>query len=359
MFVSAASVLLLAAQLGCGKSPSGPTPPVPVLALSCPANVVASNVPSVPAPVTYAAPIPSGGVAPINVTCSVPSGGNFEAGATAVTCTALDSASPQARATCGFTVTVTQTFEVSATRFLAFGDSITEGEVEYNDGVSSFLAIEPDKAYPTVLGKLMAERYSQQDIRVLNAGFRGEPASCTAGSTFCGANRISRAIEDSRPNVLLLLQGVVDLSAGRGEAAIAPMVDALKYMIRDARRRGVEHVFVGTLLPQKQGQRDWAMEYIEPANYEIRHLVAAEGVHLVDVHAGMLGQEATLIGKDGLHPTPEGYEKLAGIFFDAIRERLETVVTTPEGPQRVLQVLPLSPHVEVGPQSHRPSVRIR
>lgn len=359
MLVSATSVVVLAFLAGCGSSPTKPTPQVPALTVTCPADVVATNVAEVPAVVSFAPPTSTGGVQPVSVSCSATSGSSFGAGSTDVTCTAADSAVPQARVSCAFSVTVTQTFEVGATRFLAFGDSITEGEVEYNDGVSSILAIELDKAYPTVLGTLLAQRYPQQDLRVFNAGHRGEPAACGTGATFCGTNRISGVLEDNRPHALLVQQGVVDLSGGLGEAAIPPLLDALKFMIRDARRRGVQHVFVGTLLPQKRGQRDWAIDLIVPANHEIRRLVANEDAYLVDLHAGMVGREATLIGKDGLHPTPEGYQVVAGIFFEAIRTRLETVVTTPEGPQRRLVASTAGADVEVGPQFRRPSIRVR
>ena len=256
-------------------------------------------------------------------------------------------------------MTVKQSFNVGATKFLAFGDSITDGEVEYNDGVTSLLVVEKDKAYPTVLRDLLIARYAQQSIIVTNAGFSGEPAGCPALSSFCGANRISDVLDQAQPQVLLLLQGVVDL-AGGGLAATNQMIDGLKFMIRDAKRRGVSHVLLGTLLPEKAGSRAYAIDYIVPANDEIRHLAAQENVTLVDVYAGMVGKEATLIGKDGLHPTPEGYQALAAIFFDAIKAKLETVVTSPAGTSRLLRTSGSGgANVEVGPQFLRPSIRVR
>lgn len=360
IFVSlvASTALTLA---GC-KGPNNPTPPPPPvqeLFVTCPAPVTIENAPVTPLPVTYTAPTVVGGVAPVGVTCTNPSGSNFNAGATDVVCTAADNSSPQRRASCVFTVTVKQSFSTGATRFLAFGDSITAGEVEYNDGVTSLLAVEPDKAYPTVLRNLLTARYAQQSITVTNAGFPGEPAGCPIGTSFCGANRISDLLDQTQPQVLLLLQGVVDL-AGGGLGATGQMIDGLKFTIRDAKRRGVQHVFLGTLLPEKPGIRDYALEYIVPANDEIRQLAAQENVTLVDVYAAMVGKEATLIGKDGLHPTPEGYQALAGIFFDAIKAKLETVVTSATGATRALRISGSDrANVEVGPQFLRPSVRVR
>lgn len=346
----------------CGN-PSGPTPPPPPpvneLVVACPAGLTIENVPQLPAPVTYLPPTVTGGVEPTTVTCTHPSGGNFNGGTTDVVCTARDSASPQRQAQCIFSVTVKQSFSVGATRFLAFGDSITAGEVEYNVSGASVLDVEVSKAYPTLLRSMLTARYPQQSITLHNAGSPGQPASCPVGSSFCGVNDISQQVVSSQAQVLLLMQGVVDL-AGGGGAAIDPMIEGLKFMIRDAKRRGVTRVFLGTLLPEKRGSRSYAMDYIVPANDEIRDLASREGVDLVDLYAGMVGKEATLIGNDGLHPTPEGYEVMATLFFEAIKSKLETVVTTSAGSQRVLRVSATDgANVEIGPQLFGPPVRIR
>jgi len=43
----------------------------------------------------------------------------------------------------------------------------------------------------------------------------------------------------------------------------------------------------------------------------------------VDVYAGFEGN-LTLIGDDGLHPNEQGYQRMADVFFAAIRANLET-----------------------------------
>ncbi len=332
--------------------------------MTCPSGVTVQNAPSSTVPVTYPPPTTTGGVAPITSSCTHPSGGEFNVGTTDVVCTARDSAAPPRQTSCVFSVTVTQSFVTSATRFMAVGDSITEGEVQYNTGSMRLRAIEPDKAYPTILRSLLASRYPQQEMIVHNVGKQGQPVVCSPGSSFCGMNTISDALIANRPQVLLLLQGVVDLSSpepGDTEQTIIDRtVEGLRYMIREARGRDVSHVFLGTLLPQKPGQRDWAINLIAPANVEIRDLAARENVYLVDIYAAMVGQEATLIGIDGLHPTPEGYVVMANTFFEAIRSRLETTVTTPAGVSRMLRVSSADgPDVKVGPQFLRPPIRTR
>jgi lysophospholipase L1-like esterase len=60
-----------------------------------------------------------------------------------------------------------------------------------------------------------------------------------------------------------------------------------------------------------------------PANDGIRVLAGSQGVALVDLYAAFVGQESTLIGFDGLHPSEAGYQKIAQTFFDVIRARYE------------------------------------
>ena len=54
-------------------------------------------------------------------------------------------------------------------------------------------------------------------------------------------------------------------------------------------------------------------------------MAAAEGSVLVDLYQGFAGQTDTLLGPDGLHPSEGGYQKIAEMFYDAIRQRLEAL----------------------------------
>jgi len=226
-----------------------------------------------------------------------------------VTCTAQDSAGRTA--TCTVPVDVTRIPSIPYTRFLAFGDSITAGEISLN---ATLLLVDPSQAYPTDLAGLLHGRYPNQDITMVNDGISGETA-------VEGKDRISGAIIRNNAQVLLLLEGVNDLQ-DHHEDGINDLIEALKYDIRDCARRGCT-VFVSTLLPQKDGFRAGAKDLIEPTNSKIRDLAAREGATLVDSWQVFHGKEATLIGQDGLHPTPEGYQVLAQAFFDSIQAHLE------------------------------------
>jgi lysophospholipase L1-like esterase len=201
---------------------------------------------------------------------------------------------------------------ISATRFVAFGDSITLGVLSIGP---QMLVQSPPSSYPFKLQVLLSNRYTTQTIDVLDEGVGGERADS-------GVNRLPRVLSADAPQTLLLMEGINDLN-GDGAAAIPTIVDALRSMIRAARDRGIR-VFIGTLLPQRPGARraySWAL--VQPANDEIRAMAAREDVVLVDLYEAFGGEAGTLIGDDGLHPNAAGYEKIAETFFEAIRARLE------------------------------------
>ena len=129
----------------------------------------------------------------------------------------------------------------------------------------------------------------------------------------------------TQPQVLLLQEGANDMTAAR--PPIEAIVNDFRAMIRDARGRGVR-VFLGTLLPQREGACR-AYDYCDgvndvvPTNARLRTMAEVEGAVLVDLYQGSEGQTGTLLGIDGLHPNEGGYQKMAEMFFDAIRQRLE------------------------------------
>jgi len=299
--------LACAAAIACGgHSSNGPTSGPTI---TCPSKVSAESPDGSPVPVQFPAPSVSGGSPPLTTKCDPAAGSSFSTGETTVTCTAQDAAGRTA--TCTVPVDVTRIPSIPYTRFLAFGDSITAGEISLN---ATLLLVDPTQAYPTDLAGLLRARYPNQDITMVNDGVSGETA-------VEGKDRISGAIIRNNAQVLLLLEGVNDLQQNH-EDGIDQLIEALKYDIRDCARRGCT-VFVSTLLPQKDGFRADAKDLIEPANSKIRDLASHEGVALVDSWQVFHGKEATLIGQDGLHPTPEGYQVLAQAFFDSIQAHLE------------------------------------
>jgi lysophospholipase L1-like esterase len=328
-------VLAAAWAAACGSSPTAPSPtprppvvpdPGPALTLSCPADQAATATPgSTTATVAFTTPTATGGTAPVTVACTgAPAGNAFPVGSTTVTCTATDAGS--ATTSCTFDVTVKAAPpQLSKTTYLAFGDSLTAGEVTVPiaapAGVvlpypSFGLRLVPSASYPTQLAALMRAAYpAQSGIAITNAGKSGEWAAE-------GVARFTALMQALRPEVVLLLSGYNDLAA-LGTRGINPASTAVEAMAKDARFRGAD-VFIATLPPPRPGgQNTQPLTLVVSYNDRLKVVAAGEGARVVDLYEAMRGAETTYIGIDGLHPTEAGYQKMADTFFAAIRAAFE------------------------------------
>lgn len=310
-------VLVVAAMLAasCGDTPTTPTPPPPpvALTLSCPAAVTTVATSAGGAPVFFAVPPPIGGRTPVTVTCSPTSGQVFAVGTTTVTCTARDEANQLAA--CAFDVRVTPAPRLSRSRFLAFGDSITAGEVTVPMAGSDWtrLILVPAASYPTVLRDRLVRSYVLQTPTVVNAGQPGQSATQALP-------RFTDALNAQQPEVVLLLMGFNDLVS---VASVNAAATALTTMARDARLRGMR-VFIGTLTPTIPGrQRSMDQSLLDAMNVRIRQIAVTESAVLVDLYEALLPSVGSWIGVDGLHPNEAGYARMADVFYNAIRATLE------------------------------------
>jgi lysophospholipase L1-like esterase len=222
------------------------------------------------------------------------------------------------------------------TRFVAFGDSITAGEIVGEGLVAQGgrfvrpLLVDPFLAYPADLSRELAIRYQTQQPFVTNAGVSGE-------NTSQGLVRLPSAlnpVNQQPPQVLLLMEGVNDISTG-STSAIAPAVQNLDAMVRFAKASGLR-VIVGTIPPENPNActgpnvpagcvfRAGGAALVVPFNNAVRTMAASEGVTLTDVYQAFNGDLTTLIDFDGLHPTAAGYQVIAQAFFNTIKQTLET-----------------------------------
>ena len=313
------ALFFLVSAGGCTSSPTAPAQPPPpppaALQITCPTSLTQQSSTGGDILVHFDQPSTSGGTAPVQVSCTPPNDSVFPIGSKNVTCTATDAKSVTAQ--CSFTVTLTAPPRIASTRFVAFGDSMTAGEVvsEGFGGIRTLLVDLP-KSYPSLLQNLLKNRYVAQagGIQVANAGKSGEVTSA-------GLLRLPTQIDGGAYEVLLLMEGVNDFPDY--QTALANM----RAMVQYGKRRNVR-VLVATVPPERPTNntcgdhgKNWA--FVDPYNNGLRAIIASEGVTLVDVNGDFHGDTTTLIDCDGLHPTPAGYSTIAQSFFNAIKSTLE------------------------------------
>lgn len=214
----------------------------------------------------------------------------------------------------------TPTPRLSHTRFLAFGDSFTAGEVTSPASVVPSspigkLVLVPAASYPAVLETRLRVTYSSQAIliSVTNAGLASE-------RILDGAQRFPSVYDSTRPEVVLLQEGA------NGLPGVGPDISTgvMRIMVQYAKAGG-SRVFVGSMIPQVPGRPrgNTPVSELLAYNNTLQLMSQQEGIVYVDLYNGMLADAATLIGSDGLHPTEAGYSRIAELFLAAIRNALE------------------------------------
>ena len=334
------------------SDPTGPSktiiiPPPAVACPVAPLPVTTTNGRS--ALVAYGSATVTGGTAPVSVTCTPPSGSTFNIGSTVVTCTATDAVGRTA--SCSFTASVVLPApRLGVTRILAFGDSITMGEVPLPGGFPAAIAfrvrprnVEPDRSYPADLTTLLAQRYTAQGASRVDAftvnlsddshlDCNPNPAPTTSGIVVVNAGCLGAAAYDSKvldrlknkiaayqPDVLLLLIGVNDLNATSPDTSIIAGVQGVQTLIAYARSKSIQ-VMVGTLLPEIAGDyRAGAVNLIVPFNSQLVPVATNAGARVVDLYSDIVMDVTDWIADDGLHPTEAGYQEMARVWFNNIQ----------------------------------------
>jgi lysophospholipase L1-like esterase len=262
----------------------------------------------------------AGGTPPVQIACQPSNDSIFAIGTTGVTCTATDLKS--VTDSCPFTVTVIAPPRLSATKFIAFGDSMTAGEIVSENITTGFrvMRIDAAKSYPSDLLTSLTARYTAQtnDIIVSNFGKQGELA-------VDGASRLSGALAIGPFQALLLMEGANDFPETSRPLA------AMRQMVQTGNSRGLR-VFLATLPPDNAFGTcapyhcgNWG--FVVPYNDGLRSIAASQNAMLVDVYSAFNGDTTTLVDCDGLHPTAAGYQRIADTFFKAIQQELEVPAT--------------------------------
>ncbi|MEZ5289932.1 MAG: SGNH/GDSL hydrolase family protein [Vicinamibacterales bacterium] len=214
---------------------------------------------------------------------------------------------------------------LGATRFMAFGDSITCGVISSFNDPMLFVPSncnEPVFSYPRQLRGVLTNSFPTQAFTVANEGSPGEWALNALNT-----GRFLQAVGSQRPQGLILLEGINDLNNGR---SISGTVDALRQMIDIAGLYNttvlVSTMFQTCVASFPDGSiRQNSSDKITAFNSAIVNMAAGrQNVYVVDLYGafGTGNCDASgginLLGHDGLHPTSSGYARMATTFTSAL-----------------------------------------
>lgn len=207
---------------------------------------------------------------------------------------------------------------LASTRFLAFGDSMTAGEVTAPAGAGLVpMVVVPAASFPTQLQSLLRSRYSSQagEIAVANAGRSSE---LLAGAL----PRLADLLANTSPQVLLLFHGSEDL-LNFGDGGVNPGAISYDRLAAEGRRRGAR-VFIALLPPSIAGrQRSVPDSAIRAFNERLYAIAQGERAVVVDLYAALASDVGRYIGPDGLHPNEAGYRRIADEFLAKVIAEIE------------------------------------
>ncbi len=167
-------------------------------------------------------------------------------------------------------------------RLVAFGDSLTAG-----------FGAPAGASFPDFLQKLIDAR--QYPWQVINAGVSGDTSTD-------GLARLPAVLE-YKPEIVILELGANDGLRGIPVEATRANLDEL---IVGLQRPGAKVVLAGMTLPPNYGP-----DYIRPFEKIFTDLAAKHKLKLIPFLLEGVGGNASLMQRDGLHPTAEGNRRVA------------------------------------------------
>jgi len=191
--------------------------------------------------------------------------------------------------------------------FLAFGDSITNGQPGTGDG----------QGYTGQLERMLSAHFGK--ARVISDGL-------DSSNSERGDSRIADSLAGGRPAFTLILYGTNDWSDPRCGAPPCFTISNLRSMVQKVKAQG-GFPFLGTLLMSSVGNDFRASpqrnSWVVAQNEFIRQMAVEEGVVLVDLHAAFERSPLPYseLFADYIHPSAAGYKLMADTWFEAITKR--------------------------------------
>jgi acyl-CoA thioesterase-1 len=165
------------------------------------------------------------------------------------------------------------------------------------------LGVDPDQAWPARL----QERIDRAGLRfrVTNAGVSGE--------TSAGARRRIDWVMKEHPAVLVIETGSNDGLRGQDTAALRENIEAI---LKRARQQSPPPaiVLVGMEAPPNYGD-----DYTRRFRAVYRDVAARDHVTLVPFLLEGVAGHPELNQADGIHPTPEGHERIADLMWKTLQ----------------------------------------
>jgi acyl-CoA thioesterase-1 len=199
---------------------------------------------------------------------------------------------------------------VAAITIVALGDSTTAGTPGFKS---------PVEAPPNGSGNVESQyahwlMQAHADWRVLNRGINGERSDQIRA-------RFAGDVVPANPAVVVIIAGVNDIYQGRPAESVERELERMY----DAARAARIAVVAGTIVPYNSSGADENAR-MRAVNAWIRDYAARhDAVVFCDTRAAVAapGQPDRLVSSpDGLHPSPEGYKRMASALEPAIRAAL-------------------------------------
>jgi len=315
-------VVLAVSATACSGGTTIQPSPVEDPVIACPADLAVTAHNGQEPTVTFEKPVALKGQPPVTVTCTPESGSTFKNGVTTITCEASDARAH--KASCTFSVSVTPIPLLVKTKFMAFGDSLTEGKnprflsptiVQVPSGYTNLSG-----SYPEALNTKLTARYQDQTITMVAFGWGGE----FAGD---GKLRLRDHWGEFNPDAVMIMEGtndITDVTTGTPagmEAAMNSVIDALRTDVTFAKSRGA-FVFLGTLVSLAPPVAPNSIAAIPTLNNRIKNLAVEQNVPLVDINAVV---PSNMLGSDGIHPRSgsDAYSLMADEWMKAIEAKME------------------------------------
>jgi lysophospholipase L1-like esterase len=201
--------------------------------------------------------------------------------------------------------------------YMAFGDSITNGEPEVGDGAG----------YRTKLETMLRTHFGVGEV-----ANRGRDAT----SSEEGATLIGRDLNNIQPAFVMIHYGTNDWYDIRCRDVVAcPVtISSLRAMVQQI-NRAKAHAFLATILPVNtdfDGRAPaWRNDWVAAQNAALKLVAEEEGAVLVDLNAAFLRSTRvpSTLFVDHVHPSAIGYEIMAQTWFDAITKAYSKILTNP------------------------------